>query len=60
MMGRLTRGQKLGFQDCAQFDVPLLRVTGLAAPVPHSQQFEERFLPGAEKISVAARELAKY
>jgi 2-oxoisovalerate dehydrogenase E1 component beta subunit len=43
-----------------ELDGPVLRVTGLDSPVPYSPTLEERFLPNAEKIVVAARKLAKY
>ena len=45
------------FED---LDGPILRVTALDTPVPYSPPLEERFLPNAEKIVAAARELAKY
>jgi 2-oxoisovalerate dehydrogenase E1 component beta subunit len=41
-------------------DGPITRVTGLDTPVPYSPPLEERFLPNAEKVAAAARELAKY
>jgi 2-oxoisovalerate dehydrogenase E1 component beta subunit len=41
-------------------DGPILRVTSLDTPVPYSPPLEERFLPNAEKVVAAARELAKY
>lgn len=41
-------------------DGPVMRVTGLDTPVPYSPPLEERFLPNAEKVAAAARELAKY
>jgi 2-oxoisovalerate dehydrogenase E1 component beta subunit len=43
-----------------ELDGPVRRVTGLDAPVPFSPPLEEYFLPSAEKITVAARELARY
>ena len=43
-----------------ELDGPLRRVTGLDTPVPFSPPLEEYFLPSAEKIAVAARELARY
>lgn len=45
------------FED---LDGPILRVTALDTPVPYSPPLEEHFLPNAEKIAAAARELAKY
>jgi len=45
------------FED---LDGPVVRVTSLDTPVPYSPPLEERFLPHAEKIVAAARELAKY
>ncbi|HEY6442551.1 MAG TPA: alpha-ketoacid dehydrogenase subunit beta [Candidatus Acidoferrales bacterium] len=41
-------------------DGPITRVTALDTPVPYSPPLEERFLPNAEKVAAAARELAKY
>lgn len=45
------------FED---LDGPILRVTALDTPVPYSPPLEHRFLPNAEKVVAAARELAKY
>jgi 2-oxoisovalerate dehydrogenase E1 component beta subunit len=45
------------FED---LDGPILRVTSLDTPVPFAPPLEERFLPNAEKVAVAARELARY
>ena len=45
------------FED---LDGPITRVTALDTPVPYSPPLEERFLPNAEKVAAAARELAKY
>jgi 2-oxoisovalerate dehydrogenase E1 component beta subunit len=45
------------FED---LDGPITRVTGLDAPVPYSPPLEEKFLPNAEKVAAAARELAEY
>ncbi len=44
----------------ADLDAPVFRVTGLDTPVPYSPPLEEWFLPNAEKVAAAARELAKY
>src|SRR6202795_3684992 len=41
-------------------DGPIMRVTSLDTPVPYSPPLEERFLPNAEKVAAAARELAQY
>jgi len=41
-------------------DGPIARVTALDTPVPYSPPLEEYFLPNAEKVVAAARELAKY
>jgi 2-oxoisovalerate dehydrogenase E1 component beta subunit len=41
-------------------DAPVARVTALDTPVPYSPPLEEYFLPNAEKVAAAARELAKY
>jgi 2-oxoisovalerate dehydrogenase E1 component beta subunit len=41
-------------------DGPIMRVTALDTPVPYSPPLEERYLPNAEKVAAAARELAKY
>jgi 2-oxoisovalerate dehydrogenase E1 component beta subunit len=41
-------------------DAPISRITALDTPVPYSPPLEERFLPNAEKVVAAARELAKY
>ena len=41
-------------------DGPIMRVTALDTPVPYAPPLEERFLPNAEKVAAAARELAKY
>jgi 2-oxoisovalerate dehydrogenase E1 component beta subunit len=43
-----------------ELDGPIVRVTSLDTPVPYSPPLEEHFLPNAEKIVSAARELAKY
>jgi len=45
------------FED---LDGPILRVTALDTPVPYAPTLEERFLPDAEKVFAAARELAGY
>jgi len=44
----------------ADLDGPIARVTALDTPVPYAPPLEERFLPNAEKVAAAARELAKY
>jgi 2-oxoisovalerate dehydrogenase E1 component beta subunit len=44
----------------ADLDAPIARVTGLDTPVPYAPPLEERFLPNAERVAAAARELAKY
>jgi 2-oxoisovalerate dehydrogenase E1 component beta subunit len=41
-------------------DGPLLRVTALDTPVPYAPTLEEAFLPNAQKVFTAARELARY
>ena len=41
-------------------DGPVARVTALDTPVPYAPPLEEYFLPNAEKVAAAARELAKY
>jgi 2-oxoisovalerate dehydrogenase E1 component beta subunit len=43
-----------------ELDGPVRRVTGLDTPVPFSPPLEEYFLPSAQKIADAARELAQY
>jgi 2-oxoisovalerate dehydrogenase E1 component beta subunit len=45
------------FED---LDGPIVRVTSLDTPVPFAPPLEERFLPNAEKVAAAARELARY
>ncbi|HTS13704.1 MAG TPA: alpha-ketoacid dehydrogenase subunit beta [Candidatus Limnocylindrales bacterium] len=45
------------FED---LDGPIVRVTALDTPVPYAPPLEQRFLPDAEKVVAAARELAKY
>jgi 2-oxoisovalerate dehydrogenase E1 component beta subunit len=44
----------------ADLDGPIARVTALDTPVPYAPPLEERFLPNAEKVAAAARELAEY
>jgi pyruvate/2-oxoglutarate/acetoin dehydrogenase E1 component len=41
-------------------DGPIRRVTSLDTPVPFSPPLEEHFLPNAERIAAAARDLARY
>jgi 2-oxoisovalerate dehydrogenase E1 component beta subunit len=43
-----------------QLDGPVRRVTGLDTPVPFSPPLEQHFLPNAERIAAAARDLANY
>jgi pyruvate/2-oxoglutarate/acetoin dehydrogenase E1 component len=43
-----------------ELDGPVMRVTSLDTPVPYSPPLEEYFLPNAEKVAAAARELARY
>jgi pyruvate/2-oxoglutarate/acetoin dehydrogenase E1 component len=43
-----------------ELDGPIRRVTGLDTPMPFSPPLEEYFLPNAERIATAARELAGY
>jgi 2-oxoisovalerate dehydrogenase E1 component beta subunit len=45
------------FED---LDGPVRRVTSLDTPVPFSPPLEEHFLPNAEGIAAAARDLARY
>jgi pyruvate/2-oxoglutarate/acetoin dehydrogenase E1 component len=45
------------FED---LDGPIARVTGLDTPVPYAPPLEAEFLPSAERVALAARELAKY
>jgi len=45
------------FED---LDGPVMRVASLDTPVPYSPPLEEHFLPNVQKISQAARELARY
>ena len=44
----------------ADLDGPIVRVTGLDTPVPFSPPLEAYFLPNAERVAAAARELAAY
>jgi pyruvate/2-oxoglutarate/acetoin dehydrogenase E1 component len=41
-------------------DGPVMRVTSLDTPVPYAPTLEEYFLPNAQKIFHAAKELARY
>jgi pyruvate/2-oxoglutarate/acetoin dehydrogenase E1 component len=41
-------------------DGPIMRVTAPDTPVPFSPPLEEAFLPNADKIAAAARQLAAY
>ena len=41
-------------------DGPVFRVTSLDTPVPYSPPLEEHFLPNAQKVFAAAKELARY
>jgi 2-oxoisovalerate dehydrogenase E1 component beta subunit len=41
-------------------DGPLVRVTSLDTPVPYAPTLEEAFLPNAQKVFAAARELARF
>ncbi|HXA57228.1 MAG TPA: transketolase C-terminal domain-containing protein, partial [Candidatus Acidoferrum sp.] len=41
-------------------DAPVARVTALDTPVPYAKPLEDFFLPNAEKVVAAARELAQY
>jgi 2-oxoisovalerate dehydrogenase E1 component beta subunit len=41
-------------------DGPVFRVTSLDTPVPYAPPLEEFFLPNAQKVFTAAKELARY
>ena len=41
-------------------DGPIFRVASLDTPVPYSPPLEEFFLPNAQKVFAAAKELARY
>ncbi len=41
-------------------DGPLVRVTSLDTPVPYAPTLEEAFLPNAQKVFAAAKELARF
>jgi len=43
-----------------ELDGPVMRVTSLDTPVPYAPPLEEHFLPNTQKVSAAARELARY
>lgn len=48
-------------EDCFEYlDGPITRVTGLDTPVPSSPPLEDYFLPNAQKILEAIRNLARY
>ena len=44
----------------AQLDAPVRRVASLDTPVPFAAPLEDAFLPNANRIATAARELARY
>jgi 2-oxoisovalerate dehydrogenase E1 component beta subunit len=44
----------------SDLDAPMKRVTALDTPTPYSPPLEHYFLPDAEKVVAAARELAQY
>ncbi|MFQ6114733.1 MAG: transketolase C-terminal domain-containing protein, partial [bacterium] len=41
-------------------DAPIMRVASIDTPVPYSPPLEEYFMPDAQKITSALRELADY
>jgi pyruvate/2-oxoglutarate/acetoin dehydrogenase E1 component len=41
-------------------DAPMARVTSLDTPVPYAPSLEEAFLPSAQKVFAAAKELAEF
>jgi pyruvate/2-oxoglutarate/acetoin dehydrogenase E1 component len=43
-----------------ELDAPIRRITSLDTPVPFSPPLEEHFLPNADRVATAARELARY
>lgn len=43
-----------------QLDGPVFRVTSLDTPVPYAPTLEDAFLPNAQKVFAAAKELARY
>jgi 2-oxoisovalerate dehydrogenase E1 component beta subunit len=43
-----------------ELDAPVLRVASLDTPVPYAPTLEEAFLPNAQKVFAAAKELAKF
>ena len=47
----------MAFDD---LDGPIRRVTALDTPVPFSPVLENYFLPNAERVADAARDLAQY
>lgn len=51
----------IAFEDAFDdLDAPVRRVTALDTPVPYAAPLEQYFLPDAEKVVRAARELAQY
>jgi pyruvate/2-oxoglutarate/acetoin dehydrogenase E1 component len=41
-------------------DAPVKRVTSIDAPVPYSPPLEDFFMPNADKIAAAVREVAAF
>jgi pyruvate/2-oxoglutarate/acetoin dehydrogenase E1 component len=50
----------LGEKAFHDLDGPLVRVTSLDTPVPYAPTLEEAFLPNAQKVFAAAKELASF